>query len=244
MTMQQKQHGKHVSSRILMKPLSISVPLLLALTFALGTPAFAQPSSPPAPTSSNAADDSARADAAIPEDDAPADATVPEDDAPADATIPEDTAPADESIPEDSTPPESATTTNQQPAAMNPAPADPRLLPVYKQFGELPGLTALMDDFMVQLLADKRTRPFFEQADQAMIKKHLAEQFCMILGGPCTYTGRDMKTVHAELGIHRSEFNALVEDLQIVMNKRHVPYHAQNKLLAKLAPLHRDIETK
>jgi hemoglobin len=205
-----------------MKPLSISTSLVLALTFALGAPAFAQQSPPPAPSSSN----------------------LPADSTPTDASIPEDTAPADESIPEDSTPAEPAPNSNRQSAAMNPAPADPRLLPVYKQFGELPGLTALMDDFMVQLLADKRTRPFFEQADQAMIKKHLTEQFCVILGGPCTYTGRDMKTVHAELGIHRSEFNALVEDLQIAMNKRHVPYHAQNKLLAKLAPLHRDIETK
>jgi len=217
-----------------MKPLSISTSLVLALTFALSAPAFAQQSPPPAPSSSTN----------LPADSATSDATIPEDSAPADSTIPEDTAPADESIPEDSAPAEPATSGNQQSAAMNPAPSDPRLLPVYKQFGELAGLTALMDDFMAQLLADKRTRPFFEQADQAMIKKHLTEQFCVILGGPCTYTGRDMKTVHAELGIHRSEFNALVEDLQIAMNKRHVPYHAQNKLLAKLAPLHRDIETK
>ena len=165
--------------------------------------------------------------------------------APAPATSDDNAIPMDEPA-EDSSTEDSADAVVPETGtpAMNPAPADPRLLPVYKQFGELPGLTALMDDFMVQLLADKRTRPFFEQADQAMIKKHLTEQFCVILGGPCTYTGRDMKTVHAELGIHRSEFNALVEDLQIAMNKRHVPYHAQNKLLAKLAPLHRDIETK
>ncbi len=130
----------------------------------------------------------------------------------------------------------------RDPSAGNPAPADPSLLPVYKQFGELDGLKALMDDFMVQLLKDERTRPFFAEADQTRIKAHLVEQFCVILGGPCTYTGRDMKTAHAGMGVERSNFNALVEDLQIAMNKRGIPFRAQNKLLAKLAPMHRDIE--
>jgi len=190
--------------------------------FFAGTPVLAQ--QPPGDAAAAIPSD----DNAIPEDVPAEDASV-DDSAAADV----DAKPAPASVGKMSGTP-----------AMDPAPADPKLLPVFKQFGELPGLTALMDDFMVQLLADPRTRPFFEQADQALIKKHLTEQFCVILGGPCTYTGRDMKTVHADLGITRGDFNALVEDLQIVMAKRHVPFHAQNKLLAKLAPLHRDIETK
>ena len=132
----------------------------------------------------------------------------------------------------------------RDPSAANPAPADPSLLPVFKDFGELPGLTALMDDFMRRMVADPRTRSFFENADQVKIKRLLVEQFCVILGGPCSYTGRDMKTTHAGLGINRGNFNALVEDLQWAMNKQHIPFRAQNKLLAKLAPMHREIETK
>ncbi len=137
----------------------------------------------------------------------------------------------------------SSTTPLRDPTAANPAPAHPELVGVYKQFGEEAGLVALMDDFMVLLVADKRTKPFFENADQTSIKKHLVEQFCVILGGPCTYTGRDMKTSHAGMGVDRGAFNALVEDLQIAMSKRKVPFRAQNKLLAALAPMHREIET-
>ena len=66
----------------------------------------------------------------------------------------------------------------------------------------------------------------------------------MILGGPCTYTGNDMAKVHRGLGIDRAAFNALVEDLQMAMNKHDIPFRAQNKLLAKLAPMHRDVITK
>lgn len=128
--------------------------------------------------------------------------------------------------------------------AKDPAPADPTLLPVYRDFGELPGLTALMDDFMVGLLADARMRPFFDNVDQAAVKKHLVEQFCVILGGPCSYTGRDMREAHAGLQINRNNFNALVEVLQVAMEKRGIPFRSQNKLLAKLAPMHREIEVR
>jgi hemoglobin len=128
------------------------------------------------------------------------------------------------------------------PGAMDPAPADAALLPVFKQFGEEAGLVALMDDFMVRLVADPRTHAFFAEADQAKIKKHLVEQFCVILGGPCTYTGRDMRASHQGFDIDRAAFNALVEDLQLAMDARRIPFRAQNQLLAKLAPMHRDIE--
>jgi hemoglobin len=129
-------------------------------------------------------------------------------------------------------------------AVPNPAPAHPELRPVFDQFGGEAGLVALMDEFMEILLADERMRPFFEFSDQALVKKHLVEQFCVILGGPCTYTGRDMKQTHALLGIDRADFNALVEDLQIAMNRRDIPFRAQNQLLAKLAPMHREIVVK
>ena len=128
--------------------------------------------------------------------------------------------------------------------APNPAPADASLRPVLDDFGGPQGLATLMDDFMAGLLADRRTRPFFENVDQAMVKKHLADQFCVILGGDCQYTGRDMRTTHAQMGLTRADFNALVEVLQVAMAKRSIPFRSQNKLLAKLAPMHREIETK
>ena len=128
--------------------------------------------------------------------------------------------------------------------APNPAPRDAALKPVFDDFGGKAGLVSLMDDFMVNLLADARTRPYFENADQAHIKAELVDQFCVILDGPCTYTGKDMAQAHRNLGIDRAAFYALVEDLQLAMNKHHIPFRSQNKLLAKLAPMHREVVTK
>jgi hemoglobin len=128
--------------------------------------------------------------------------------------------------------------------APDPAPAHPELRPVLDDFGGEAGLVLLMDDLMVLLLADERTRPFFEYVDQAKVKRHLVEQVCVILGGDCRYTGRDMVESHKDFEIRHADFNALVESLQIAMQQRRIPFRAQNKLLAKLAPMHREIINK
>lgn len=128
-----------------------------------------------------------------------------------------------------------------------PAPAmaaDGPLTPVFAQFGGKEGLARLMDDFMDNLLADPRTKAFFADRDEDRIKLLLTEQFCALLDGPCTYNGRDMKTTHAELVIREEHFNALVEDLQLAMDKNGIPFPAQNKLLARLAPMYRVIITR
>jgi hemoglobin len=129
-------------------------------------------------------------------------------------------------------------------AQMNPAPANPELRPVLEEFGGRGGLEALMDYFMARLLADARTREFFEFADQPRVKRQLVEQFCVILGGDCIYSGRSMAESHEGLDIRRDEFNALVEILQDSMNARGIAFSAQNKLLAQLAPMHREVVTR
>jgi hemoglobin len=124
------------------------------------------------------------------------------------------------------------------------APRDPSLKPVFTQFGGKPGLVALVNDFMDEMMADKRTSPYFEDVDRKHIKAELVDQFCVILDGPCTYTGKDMERVHRKLGINQAAFYALVEDLQLAMDKRKIPFRAQNKLLARLAPMQKAVITK
>lgn len=113
----------------------------------------------------------------------------------------------------------------------------------FEDFGGHEGLVSIMDDFMINLVADPRTKPFFDTPKQAHIKAMLVEQMCELLDGGCKYPGRDMKTAHAGMRVNRAVFNALVEDFQVAMDKHNVPFSSQNKLLAKLAPMYRDIET-
>ncbi|MBX3627809.1 MAG: group 1 truncated hemoglobin [Rhizobacter sp.] len=117
-------------------------------------------------------------------------------------------------------------------------PADDSL---YRQLGGQPGLTKLMDDFMTRLLADKRMNPFFKDVDHPHVKAQLVAQFCEVSGGPCKLKGPDMKKAHEGMDITKGDFNALVEVLQDSMNAQGIAFSTQNKLLARLAPMHRDI---
>ena len=49
------------------------------------------------------------------------------------------------------------------------------------------------------------------------------EQLCQASGGPCTYTGRNMKAAHAGMGVSSDDFDALVGDLVTTLNKFKVP---------------------
>jgi len=128
----------------------------------------------------------------------------------------------------------------QAPAATQATPQNDQL---YKAFGEKAGLVALMDDFMVRLLADPRTGPHFKPANQQRVKEQLVDQFCALSGGPCVYKGADMKSSHANLDIKKSDFHALVEVLQQSMDAKGIAFRRQNEMLALLAPMNRDIIT-
>jgi hemoglobin len=120
-----------------------------------------------------------------------------------------------------------------------PARADDSL---YQALGGQDGIVHITDDFVANLLADPRTSPYFEGVTIKRLKGKLSEEFCVLSGGPCVYTGRPIKRAHEGLKIDRAAFDALVEDLQKSMDKHDIPFHTQNKFLALLAPMYRDVE--
>lgn len=117
-------------------------------------------------------------------------------------------------------------------------PADDSL---YQALGAKPGLVKLMDDFMLRLLADARMNPFFKDVNLSQLKSRLVEQFCQVAGGPCQYDGPNMKKAHEGVDIDRAAFNGLVEVLQQSMDAQGIAFGTQNRLLARLAPMHRDV---
>ena len=136
-------------------------------------------------------------------------------------------------------------TAQQSPAApamaraAAPAPAG-----LYQALGEKPGIARLMDDFVDRAVKDPRIGAHFKDTKPAALKESLTDQICQISGGPCQYEGADMKSAHADMDITKGHFNALVEVLQAAMHSQGIPFAQQNRLLALLAPMHRDIITQ
>ncbi|HEY1771843.1 MAG TPA: group 1 truncated hemoglobin [Gammaproteobacteria bacterium] len=114
----------------------------------------------------------------------------------------------------------------------------------YADFGGQPGMTILVDKFVTRLLADKRIADYFATTNVPKLKQQLAIQFCQELNGPCKYAGLSMAKVHNDLGVTKSAFNALAEDLVSAMNDQNIPLEAQNALMVKLAPMEHDVVTQ
>lgn len=126
------------------------------------------------------------------------------------------------------------------PLALAQAPDDA----LFVGLGGKPGIQRIVAALIPLVLADQRINETFDGVNMKKLALRLEEQFCVVAGGPCQYKGKDMAESHDGMNVTRAQFNALVEDLQVAMEQVDVPSRVQNRLLARLAPMHRDIVTK
>lgn len=115
---------------------------------------------------------------------------------------------------------------------------------LYDRLGGEKAIVAVVDDFVGNVAQDKRINGYFAKTDIAHLKSKLVEQICAGTGGPCKYTGVDMKTAHAGMGVSSKDFDALAEDLTKTLVKFKVPKKEQDELMGILGPMKTDIVTK
>jgi len=115
---------------------------------------------------------------------------------------------------------------------------------LYERLGGKEAITAVVDDFVGRVAADNRINGFFAKANVPRLKTQLVNQICEASGGPCKYTGPDMKTAHRGMGIPSAAFDALVGDLVATLDKFKVGEREQKELLAALGPMKNDIVEK
>lgn len=128
------------------------------------------------------------------------------------------------------------------------ASADKKMKPktLYSRLGGKKAITGVVDEFVNNCAGDTRINKFFADTAKdpkrlAKFKKNLVNQICQTSGGPCKYTGKDMKTAHKGMGITDADFNALVEDLVKALDKFHVGATEKNELLGALGGMKGDI---
>ena len=105
----------------------------------------------------------------------------------------------------------------------------------------------MVDDFIDRVVADDilNANPAIKEArdrvPKAGLKYRVTEQVCMVTGGPCKYTGRSMKEAHKHLNIMEKEWDALVADFKVSLNKFNVPEKEQKELLEIVGSTKKDI---
>ncbi len=115
---------------------------------------------------------------------------------------------------------------------------------LYDDMGGRAGIDRLVEDATARFLADPRVNKTFAETNMDRFKKMLSAQLCQITGGPCEYKGRGMAAAHRGLEVNQAMFNALAEDLQDSMAAVGVSYHTQNRVIALLAPMQRDVVSR
>jgi len=118
---------------------------------------------------------------------------------------------------------------------------------LYQRLGGYDAIAAVSDEFIARLATDDQEKRFFvgfSNDSKARIRQHLIDLVCKSTGGPCLYSGRDMKTAHAGAGVSKADWDHSLKIFGEVLNKFKVPDKEQQELAALLVPLERDIVEK
>src|SRR5947209_19831263 len=118
---------------------------------------------------------------------------------------------------------------------------------LYTRLGGYDAIALVVDDFITRLATDKRFEKFFtgfSDDSKKRLRQHILDQFCAAAGGPCIYTGREMKTVHTGLKISEDDWNAAAKHLVAALDKYKVPQAEKDDLLAFVVSQKKDIVEK
>ena len=110
---------------------------------------------------------------------------------------------------------------------------------MWHAFHEADGVSRVVDETVELSISDPRISDIFRNRDLVRLRRTLKEQFCYILNGGCHYTGRTMHAAHKDMGVQTADVGAFVEHLQTAMRHEHISFRAQNRFLAKIAPMKR-----
>lgn len=82
---------------------------------------------------------------------------------------------------------------------------------LYDRLGGRDAIRAIVERALRHIVTDRRINTFFLNADAVALRRRLEEWLCAASGGPCRYTGKDMRTAHMGMGIGSDEFEAFVD---------------------------------
>lgn len=90
---------------------------------------------------------------------------------------------------------------------------------LYERLGGETGVRSLAEDILDKNLNNPRIGHYFQCIDMTKLKQLVFEFFSSGLGGPHTYTGRDMIRTHTGLNISEHDFEMANEDTLHVLKE-------------------------
>lgn len=112
---------------------------------------------------------------------------------------------------------------------------------LFQRLGGKEAINAVVKDLLANGLLDPRLHPRMSGMDAAKCERQLTDLLCEATGGPCKYTGRDMKTAHAGAKVTELEWQGFAETLMKTFDRFNVPAQERSDLLNLVVPMKADI---
>ena len=112
---------------------------------------------------------------------------------------------------------------------------------LYERLGGIEAITAVARAFEDRAAKDDRNNQKFARTNLDRLTKEFVDQLCQDTGGPCTYTGLNMRQAHTNMGVTGGEWDAFIEDFVATLNDFNVGKAEQDELLNNLGPMRAEI---
>jgi len=112
---------------------------------------------------------------------------------------------------------------------------------LYDRLGGKAALNAVVGELWAQVAADARINGRFAHTKPEVFGAQLVDFLCQASGGPCKYSGADMKTAHTGMKLSDAEFTALAEDTIKALDKFSVPATEKGEIMGMLGGLKGDV---
>jgi hemoglobin len=112
---------------------------------------------------------------------------------------------------------------------------------LYERLGGTDAITAVARAFEDRAAKDDRINQKFARTNLQRLTKEFVDQLCHDTGGPCSYTGLNMREAHTRMGVTSGEFDAFMEDLVATLGDVKVGQAEQDELLTRLTPMKGEI---
>ena len=102
----------------------------------------------------------------------------------------------------------------------------------FDEIGGESALRAIIDEFVERIFADTMIGFLFTRANKDRLKRFEYEHAAHFLGGPTTYSGRDLAEAHKRHPILGGHFARRRQILKLTLEKHGVPAHIRDAWLA------------
>ena len=85
---------------------------------------------------------------------------------------------------------------------------------IYEQIGGVSTVRGLVEDFYDRLMREDTLRHYFVGIDMSRLVRHQTDFVCMVMGGPASYTSRQLRESHRHLSINDRDFDLVAQCLE------------------------------